>query len=88
MKNNKNLLNLSADAEAGFSYNKSLLNNLFEGTTLEMKRQRYVAPRITLDVLPMEDSIATASAVVAPTDNDGEVKQEWEVENIEKSILW
>ncbi|WP_149525755.1 MULTISPECIES: hypothetical protein [Sphingobacterium] len=90
MKNKKELLDLGTEAEAkaGFNYNEGLLSQFFEGTVLEKRTQQYVAPKISLVVLAMEEGIAAGSAVAVPNDSNGQVMQEWEVENIDKTILW
>ncbi len=43
-----------------------------------MKKPCYVAPKIGVTIIQIEDSIAVASAMVSPLSNSSELIEEWE----------
>ncbi|HFK5571636.1 TPA: hypothetical protein ACG0AO_003465 [Elizabethkingia meningoseptica] len=44
----------------------------------EIQKKEYVAPQFELNVVKMEEGIATGSAKVVPTNTSGEVYEQWD----------
>ncbi|MEH6305827.1 hypothetical protein RYH73_09240 [Olivibacter sp. CPCC 100613] len=55
----------------------------------KMKKNPYVAPLITVELIAMEEGIATGSAMVRPVNDTGQIKTEWqEGTDISRDINW
>lgn len=54
------------------------------------KKKVYVAPEVNVIYVELEEGIASGSAVIKPTGDDGFVNQEWEIETVEEDrrINW
>lgn len=48
-----------------------------EITVLESVKKTYIPPRITSEVIELEQGIASGSAAVSPGGNNDAVKEEW-----------
>ena len=55
----------------------------------ETLKQEYYAPEFQVQLLKMEEGIASGSARVTPTNTTGEVKEEWTVgDDDNRTIEW
>lgn len=45
----------------------------------KIKKKAYTAPRIVVELIAMEEGIATGSAKVNPVNKEGTIQESWEI---------
>jgi|GEM_PF-2022284 len=53
-----------------------------------MEKKQYIQPRVNLEIVEIEYSIAAGSAATSPENESGSVGEQWDTQNESKGFDW